>query len=183
MDDKLEEVLKVLHENNVSARDLKHYLEEAVKTDADKELRQKVEANRYLEGKCFVCTTEVDPMFPPMKRYLKVISAQACTEYRVSVLTFPEHPFYWFDYKSSKIGNAGDYFLGNFDFTGIEVTDIMIDNLFTPSLKNFSEISLDEYNEALLQFTKELIELPWTADHYRFGNKLPTDPEWFTHPF
>ena len=40
------------------------------------------------------------------------------------------------------------------------------------------EITNDEYNTAARKYTDELLELKWSADHYRFGGKLPTDLDW-----
>ena len=44
--------------------------------------------------------------------------------------------------------------------------------------EDFIEISLDEYNTALISHAKELAEIPWGANHYRYGDKLPIDPDW-----
>lgn len=127
-----------------------------------------------LVGKCYkIIKAKPHNMFPEMNRYFKVISEQSENECRVECLVFDEHPTYWFSYQSSKAGFPGDYYLGSFDFESIYTEDIMVS-----SLKSMTKISLEEYNKAMRRYIEELITLPWHAEHYRFGGKMPTDPDW-----
>ncbi len=79
-----------------------------------------------LVGKCFKARIKPHAgMFPEMWRYYKIINARAENEYRVSALRFDEYPTYWFNYKASKIGYAGDYYFGHYDFDSIIVEDFL----------------------------------------------------------
>lgn len=40
------------------------------------------------------------------------------------------------------------------------------------------EISTEEYNAAMNKYIEELQSMNWVADHYRFGGKMPSDPDW-----
>ncbi len=135
-------------------------------------------------GKCYYMIVEpYDGMFPEMKKYFKIISARGRNEYGMSALTFYEHPLYWFDYNSSRIGMPGDYFLGKYEFDSIQVEDFGAfvwlkkdgANLF---INDMTEISAEEYNAAMNKYIEELQSINWVADHYRFGGKLPSDPDW-----
>ena len=44
--------------------------------------------------------------------------------------------------------------------------------------KNIEIITEEEYNEAMNKYIERLQKLNWPADHYRYGNKMPTDEEW-----
>ena len=153
----------------------------------------------YLVGKCF--KKRVKPhsgMFPEMWRYYKVISYQSSDQYRVECLEFDEHPTYWFDHQSSALGMPGDYYLGSFDFYGFWTEDVMANELLDtvgnrsmtvmldgkeitlPQRDKYTAITLEEYNNAMMNYTQELSELPWYAEHYRLGGKLPTDEGWET---
>ena len=138
------------------------------------ELIKKSLKNKDLVGRCFY-RYESPGLFPKMKKYYKIISYQSTNEYRVECLTFYEHPTYWFNYKSHLAQQPGDYYLGSFDFSTFRVEDEMARYFLN---EDFIEISLDEYNEAIISHAKELVEMPWCANHYRYGNKLPTDPDW-----
>lgn len=138
-------------------------------------------------GKCYyIMVKPYDGMFPEMKKYFKIISARGSNEYRMSALTFYEHPLYWFDYNSSRIGIPGDYFLGEYEFESIQVEDFEAfcfrfkndygwTNLF---INDMTEISTEEYNAAMNKYIEELQSMNWVADHYRFGGKMPSDPDW-----
>lgn len=138
----------------------------------EKKVKQLVESRRDMVGKCF--KKRMKPiMFPEMYKYYKIVSERGENDYRFSVLTFYEHPYYWFDYQSHMIELSGNYYFGEFDFDSFTVESMMHN-----SFDKTEEISSEEFADAMRKYTEELIELPWYADHYRFGNKLPTDEGW-----
>lgn len=159
-----------------------------LKTEIDEkrkfEVRSIIESHKPYVGKCY--KKRVKPyssMFPEMWRYIKVISERGSNEYRMSALVFDEHPTYWFAYKHMR--NVGHYYVGEFEFDGICVENypfFCVDYWDHGADKNvidyLTEISLEEYNAAMDNYIKELQELPWYADHYRIGGKLPTDEGW-----
>lgn len=172
------EIDEILNEiNSLSDEHKQKILTALRKTNQEKEdttIRENVNANRKYVGKCY-CEDRCSKngMFPIMRKYYKIISERATYDNYVSALIFYEHPLYWFDYKCSAIGRPGDYFLGNFDFYGFYVDDIL-----TQKLSVMEEITNDEFNSAARKHTDELLGLNWSADHYRFGGKLPTDSDW-----
>lgn len=173
----------------LTEEDLKYLQNELKSISREKEeekMRAAVDSHMSLVGKCF--KTHVQPyskLFPEMWRYYKIINARASNQYRVSALRFDEYPTYWFKYQASKIGHAGDYYFGDYEFTSIIVEDFPF---FCYDLKTknssviigdkLTEISLTEYNEAMNKYIERLQKLNWPADHYRYGNKMPTDKEW-----
>lgn len=145
-------------------------------------IREAVKSHEKYVGKCYVENEKpMSGMFPEMRRYYKVVSARAENEYRMTVLTFPERPLYWFDYQNHRIGLAGDGFLGEYEFIGIETDDFPF---FCRSrnggreIDRLTEIPESEFFEALDAFVEELKKMKWPADHYRFGNRTPADEDW-----
>ena len=138
------------------------------------ELIKKSLKNKDFVGKCFY-RYESPGLFPKMKKYYKIISYQSTNEYRVECLTFYEHPTYWFNHKFHLAPQPGDNYLGSFDFNSYKVENEMAHYFLN---KDFIEISLYEYNVALISHAKELAKMPWGTNHYRYRNKLPIDPDW-----
>ena len=162
--------------NNVEFDDLLIEIRHEQKEQENKEMREAAARNKQLVGKCF--RRRVKPrsgMFPEMYRYYKVVSEQAVNSCCVSCLTFDEEPYYWFEYQAHKAGFPGDFFLGEFDFTPICVKSKL---LTTFRLTGVEEISEDEFNTALSCLGQKIAEMPWSAEHYRYGGKLPTDEGW-----
>ena len=164
---------------------LQNELKSISREKEEKKMRAVVDSHMSLVGKCF--KTRIQPhskLFPEMWRYYKIISARANNEYRVSALRFDEYPTYWFDYKMSKIGHPGDFYFGHYEFTSIVIEDFpfFCDDWKTKGETKVGdkliEISLTEYNEAMNKYIERLQKLNWPADHYRYGNKMPTDEEW-----
>ena len=133
----------------------------------------KVESHKDLVGKCYKYKEAPSAMFPEMYRYIKIISYQSYNERSVECLSFYEHPVYWFDYQAHLGNLPGDYFFGSFDFTAFFTDDIYVDNL-----AEMTEISEEEFRDAARKYLDELLNLPWCAEHYRFGDILPTDKKW-----
>lgn len=158
---------------NVDAEMIRDTFSRQIRKNRHEEIVNECKSHIPLINKCFLRKANPHNMFPEMNRYFKVISEQSDNEYRVECLVFDEHPTYWFSYQSSKVGLPGDYYLGSFEFESINTEDIMVS-----SLKSMTQISLEEYNEAMRKYIEELITLPWYAEHYRFGGKMPTDPDW-----
>ena len=169
--------------------DLMQEIKHQTKVKEEERMRAAVAEHTGLVGKCFKARIKPHAgMFPEMWRYYKIISTRAENENRVSVLRFDEYPTYWFDYRASEIGRAGDFYFGHYDFDSIIVEDfpfcyydlkgeghIQIRNELT-------EISLSEYNTAMILYIDRLQEMEWPADHYRFGGKKPSDPDWEKEP-
>lgn len=162
--------------------DLQKKIREQTREREEERMRAAVADHTALVGKCF--KVRVKPhsgMFPEMWRYYKIINARADNEYFISVLRFDEYPTYWFDYHNSKVGHAGDYYFGQYDFDGITVEDFPYyyynskNNFFG---ENLIEITLEEYNAAMNWYVKRLQDLEWPADHYRWGDRKPGDPDW-----
>ena len=137
-------------------------------------LRKVIDGNVSLVGKCFKQKTcPYEGMFPEMWKYYKVISNYAMNEHEVSCLMFDEHPWYWFNYIDPK------YYKGFFDFDGITVDSVRIgSNIFIDGIEDFVEITTEEFNKALNSYCKELTQLNWIPNHYRYGDKLPIDKDW-----
>lgn len=171
-----DKILQLCKENNIGLYDLKKMIEDQLEFDANKTLQEEVAKHEYVVGKCYRRKVKPDcGMFPEMYRYYKVISPRAENVYRVSCLTFDEKPWYWFRYNSTRFEHSSDHYEGYFEFDGIYVEDIMFHLLTDGTLE---EISGEEYINACFRYCEILLNLDWCADHYRLGNKLPTDDDW-----
>lgn len=175
MDNKLlSDLQRFAEEHNVSVKDIVLEVKHKEKVHNETEMAEKVKANEQLVGKCFYKTIEPrHSMFPAMKRFYKVISNRSENEYRVECLVFDEHPTYWFKYQAHKIGFSGDFYLGSFEFEAFRTESKMAKDFV-----NITEISEEEFNEHAREYLNELLETKWIPDHYRYGGKLPTDPDW-----
>jgi len=172
--DFLNKLNKFCDENNVKVEDLIRNIRQAEYKKEEISLKDKVNSYKNLVGKCYRRLVKPHSgMFPEMYRYYKVISERADSEYEVSCLIFDEAPTYWFEYQAHRVGMIGDYFLGEFEFEPIKVEGVRIDKL-----KNMEEISSNIFKHNLNLLGNKIAELPWYADHYRFGGKLPTDEGW-----
>lgn len=141
---------------------------------SEEKIIERMSENKQYVGRCYYKETKPN-LFPKMNQYYKIISARGRNEYRIPVLTFYEHPTYWFEYESHRVHMPGDYYLGKYEFDSIEVDDVL-----RSDLSLFTEISNEEYNAAMDNYIKELKEMEWPADHYRYCSKLPSDPGWKT---
>lgn len=169
--------------------DLMGEIRQQTRVKEEEKMRAAVAEHIGLVGKCFKARTKPrSGMFPEMWRYYKIINARAENEYRVSALRFDEYPTYWFEYQASKIGRAGDYYFGSYDFDSIIVEDFpfycydLKGEGFIKVGDRLTEISLAEYNTAMILYIDRLQEMEWPADHYRFGGKKPGDPDWEGDP-
>ena len=169
--------------------DLMSEIRQQTRVKEEEKMRAAVAEHIGLVGKCFKARTKPHSgLFPEMWRYYKIINARAKNEYRVSALRFDEYPTYWFEYQASKIGRAGDYYFGSYDFDSIIVEDFpfycydLKGEGFIKVGDRLTEISLAEYNTAMILYIDRLQEMEWPADHYRFGNKKPGDPDWEGDP-
>lgn len=169
--------------------DLMQEIKHQTRVKEEERIRAAVAEHAGLVGKCFKARIKPHAgMSPEMWRYYKIISARAENEYRVSALRFDEYPTYWFNYKSSKIGRAGDYYFGHYDFDSIIIEDFpfycydLHGKGYIKVGDGLTEISLSEYNTAMILYIDRLQEMKWPADHYRFGGKKPGDPDWEKEP-
>lgn len=169
--------------------DLMQEIKHQTRVKEEEKRRAMVAEHTELVGKCF--KTRIKPhagMFPEMWRYYKIINARAENEYRVSALRFDEYPTYWFNYQTSKIRRAGDYYFGYYDFDSVIIEDFpfycydLYGKGHTKVGDKLTEISLFEYNTAMILYINRLQEMNWPADHYRFGGKKPDDPDWEKEP-
>ena len=161
-------------EHNVTPQSITWMINRAKDKAEEDKIRNKVAENKVFTGRCY--KKRVKPyhgMFPEMWRYYKVVSERASTPSLVTCLVFDELPWYFFDYPMHKMHCVGDYFLGTFDFRGIQTDEIL-----TTKFETYTEIDEDEYNLALHNYTQELIDMKWYPDHYRMGGKLPSDDDW-----
>ena len=165
--------------------DLMQEIKHQTRVKEEERMRVAVTEHVKLVGKCF--KVRVKPhagMFPEMWRYYKIINARAENEYRVSALRFDEYPTYWFNYRTSKIGCVEDYYFGCYNFDSVIVEDFPFYcyNLHRKGYikigDRLTEISLSEYNTAMILYIDRLQEMRWPTDHYRFGGKKPGDPNW-----
>lgn len=175
MDNKLlSDLQKFAKEHNMSVNDIVSEIKHKERAHDETEMAKKVKANEHLVGKCFCKTVEPrHSMFPVMKRFYKVVSNRSENEYRVECLVFDEHPTYWFKYQAHKIGFSGDFYLGSFEFEAFRTESKM-----AKDFARMNEISEEEFNEHAREYLNELLETKWIPDHYRYGGKLPTDPDW-----
>ena len=167
--------------------DLMQKIKHQIRIKEEEKMQAVVANHAELVGKCFKIRIKPHSgMFPEMWRYYKIISVRAENEYHVSVLRFDEYPTYWFDYKTSKINRAGDYYFGHYDFDSIIVEDFPF---YCCDLHGkdkigdrLTEISFSEYNTAMILYINRLQEMKWPADHCRFGGKKPGDLDWESVP-
>lgn len=169
--------------------DLMQEIKHQTRVKEEERMRAAVAEHTGLVGKCFKARIKPHAgMFPEMWRYYKIINARAENEYRVSALRFDEYPTYWFNYKTSKTGRAGDYYFGYYDFDSIIIEDFpfycydLHGKGYIKVGDRLTEISLSEYNTAMILYIDRLQEMEWPADHYRLGGKKPGDPDWEKEP-
>lgn len=151
-----------------------------LKTKIENELQEKINSYKKFVGICYkIRRKPFYQRFPKMHQYYKVINEHSLSENCVSTLTFTEYPIYWFDYQSSlsAIYQRGDFILGEYDFEGIHIEERPVTPL---EQKNIEIITEEEYNEAMSLYISRLQEMKWPHNHYRFGGKLPQDPDWET---
>ena len=173
MSEVLDQLKDILRKHGLDAGAMRRYMDAIVRKEADQKLKESVDKNRKYVGKCYSVPSFDTEMFPSMKKYVKVVSERASDAYHVSCLVFHEVPTYWFNYQSTRIGVPGDYYLGSFEFDGIYMDEVRIDELGYGF-----EISEGEYNRLMQQYINELQSMPWYADHYRCGGKWPQDKNW-----
>lgn len=183
------DIEKILELPTDELNDLIQEVKHQTRVKEEEKMRAAVAEHTELVGKCFKMRVKPhSDMFPEMWRYYKIISTRAENEYRVSALRFDEYPTYWFDYQASKIGRVGDFYFGHYDFDSIIVEDFPF---YCYDLKGkghikvgdrLTEISLSEYNAAMILYIDRLQKIGWPADHYRFGGKKPGDSDWEKEP-
>lgn len=150
-------------ELNKLMQEIKHQ----IRVKEEEKMRAAVAEHAGLVGKCF--KARVKPhfgMFPEMWRYYKIISTRAENENRVSALRFDEYPTCWFDYRASEIGRAGDFYFGHYDFDSIIVEGFPLKGEGHIQIRDeLTEISLSEYNTAMILYIDRLQKMEWPADH------------------
>lgn len=170
----LSKLKKLAKENNIELKDILAELKQEERLHSETKMVEQVEANKPLVGKCFYKTVEPrHSMFPHMKRFYQVLSNRSENEYRVECLVFDEHPTYWFKYQAHKAGFSGDFYLGNFEFESFHTESRMANSFI-----NMTEITKEEFDEHARKYLDEILNTHWVCDHYRYGGKLPTDPDW-----
>ena len=176
---KVDEMVAALRDWSIEDKiALTNALRQDARTAGHENIIARSTANEKYVGRCYKRYAESgSSMRPPMYIYYKIISARASAPDRVTVLKFPEYPFYWFEYQSHKAGLPGDYYLGSFELDGITTDEIYPTNL-VDSHDYWRQIDSDDYYVALLTFIERLDSLKWPADHYRFGGKKPGDEGW-----
>ena len=173
----LEDIKNVANKNNVSLTTIATIIRNEQSREQFENSKKQYEINeskwvgRYFVKKC----RPHSGMFPIMSRFYKVVSARVSGLQEVACVTFDEHPYYWFDYQHHALYHPLDYYVGEFDFEPIKIANVNISDF-----SEMKEIDEGEWKYYLMNLVTELCEMKWTEDHYRFGGKLPSDPEWVT---
>ena len=154
----VEELQNLCNKYNINAKDLANRVNTEVEKSKDDQLKERALKNKKLVGKCFVEETKSKyDNGIKLKRFLKVISYQSLNENRVECLVFEEYPTYTFKYQTHLLPQPGDYFLGFYNFISFEIS-----SFFASDFKNMKEISLEEYNKALMGYAQKLASEEWT---------------------
>lgn len=170
----LSEIDRLKKEFNVTNAMISDAFKQSISSDYHHDIVKISESHKQLVGKCYQhILSPRDGVFPKMKRFVKVLSHQSNSEYEVECLEFFEHPTYWFEYNSMTSGKPGDYYLGSFDFSSFEVYSEYISDI-----ELLKEITEEEFNAHAIQYVQEMLKMPWIAEHYRFGNKMPGEEGW-----
>lgn len=159
---------------DVKKSTISSFIEQLSEDEYMEKMEIEIEKNKQYVGKTYrIKTKPINPMFPNMYRYVKVVSERGSWSGCVSCLVFDEKPYYWFEYQAHKLHQSGDYYLGNYEFESFYVEEIR-----PTDLKKYEEIDNATYKQAMLSFVENLNDLEWTADHYRAGGVMPDDPKW-----
>lgn len=141
-----EELKQLLSKYNIDINSLKSQIEKEEREEANRQVREICEQNKSLVGKHF---TDKD-----RKYFIKVVSERATSAHRVTCIIFPKHPTYNFKNNAHMMFFAGDFYLGKFELTSMKVEEVMAEDI-----KHLKEITKEEYNQAMVQYTNELCEL------------------------
>ena len=164
----------IIKKHGITAETLHYALDKIRREEEVADLKEVIKTYEPFLGKCYCELTDDDEMFPPMYKYLKVVNVVRGKE-RVECLVFYEHPTYWFDYDTFNSSQTLSYKTGKFEFTSVEVEPVDTWYFANPYVK---EITPEQYGQAMERYYKELIEMPWYTEHYRFGGVFPSDPKW-----
>jgi len=153
-----------------------HYaLEHIRRKEHNNNILEVLEEQKALLGKCYCDTMNCDnAMFPPMRRYLKVINV-IDGKGLIECLCFYEHPVYWFEYDDRDSTTTVSYKTGRFQFDSVTVEEMHSWEVGDPKM---IEITPLDYEKAMGFYFQELIKLPWCTEHTRYGGVLPSDPKW-----
>ena len=152
--------------------DVSQYVDNLKRQKWKEQIQEKIREHQQYVYR-FFRTKYKSPMFPEMYRYYYVVSSQSINEYHLECLAFDEYPYYWFQYSHHTLPQIGDYLLGEFEFESIFIENVHINNL-----KNYEEINAKTYWTAMRDYFDRLMDMPWCANHYRYGEKLPGDIGW-----
>lgn len=158
--------------NDIQYNDVLSFLTDESVQEQSRMCKIRACKNTDLVGRYFK-TPHKKSLFPVMYRYYKILSYRSENEYRVECLIFDEHPVYWFNSRLHKLPQPGNGFLGRFDFDSF-----ITDSIMAKDIRNMQEITEEEFNGAARKYLEELLELKWTPNHNRFGNRLPSDDGW-----
>ena len=160
--------------NNVSLSNIKQMIITQENKEVEEKYLAQYKANEKYLGRYFCWSISPrEGMFPVMKQFYKVISTRTREPYEVYCLTFQEHPTYWFEYQAHRVHYKGDYYLGEFDFKSFHVESMTI-----PTLGQMNEIDESLWNYHANSYLRELLDMKWYEDHWRYGGKLPGDDKW-----
>lgn len=169
-------IKEIMRQPPQEAERILYKVRENLRKEVNKALRNIVNEHKKYVGICFKIPFKPrHGMFPKMWQYCKVISEYSSFSHSLSVLCFAEYPFYWYEYQSDLASQQGNWILGEYDFDGIFVNTVP-DSIF--NIESTEIISEEEYNKAMNLYITRLQKMKWIPNHYRFGGKLPQDPDW-----
>lgn len=171
-------IKKIMQLPPQEAEKIFYKVQEKTSKEKSKALRDAINEYKKYVGVCFkIPFNPMHGMFPKMYLYHKIVSEYSPFRKNFSALCFTEYPFYWYEYQSHLMPSQGDFIFGEYNFDGIFIRSVP-NCVF--SVKNIEIISEKEYNEAMNLYVARLQEMKWVPNHYRFGGKLPQDPDWET---
>lgn len=152
-------------------------LRDDLRVTEDLTLRNNVAAHKDLRGRYFKRVEEDwTNLFPSQTYYYFVISHKSRIPGRLSVLRFPDFPYYWYDYNQG--GSRGAYYLGEFKLLGA----LEVDDVWWSDFRDMEEIGREEYEAAMDRYVARLKQMKWDPNHNKFGGHWPHEPEWAPVP-
>ena len=152
--DVVKELADIQNKHNLSWRDLGKMVFMQIRFDDEVKLRQRIQKNKYLQGKCFCEIKTVKGK--EMKRFYKVISYRSSNDAHVECLVFDEYPNYNFNFQGDFHTRIGDSYLGSFDYLAFYTEDVLVNKI-----AKMDSISLEEYNRKACAFLNKLLLEDW----------------------
>ena len=142
MDNNIKKILDECYYDTIE--EISSYCNNIKRINREKELNDKYAENAKLVGKCY----------RKNNTFYKVVSVKSNNEYRISCLTFDEHPSAEFR-KLLQLGWSHPN-EGAIEFDGIYLSDPMVKDII-----NWDEISEESYNKYLDEYIASLKSFNW----------------------